>query len=145
MKKCVHATVVLSCLAAVDAWQSCPRAASPVQRSLRFANQGARTAKITTGSGVGGFGAPKAALRSRVVVASAAAPADSCDPFNPEFCDPIFIPAEQQPEFDLKRFVKLTTLFGAWYIANRKHYYNLRVCLVALVSKGIYSVVYSPG
>jgi hypothetical protein len=113
MKTCIHATVVLSFLATVGAWQSCPRAASPVQRSLRFANQGARTAKIAGCSGVVGFG-PKAALRSRVVVASAAVPADSCDPFNPEFCEPIFIPAEEQPQFDLKRFVKLTTLFGAW-------------------------------
>jgi len=105
MKKCSVATALLACLTAVDAWQSFHHAGISVQRPLRSFNT--RTAEIV--------GSKAAASRSSVVVASSAfIPADSCDPFNPEFCEPLEIPAETQPKFDAKRFLKLTTLFGAW-------------------------------
>ena len=105
MKKRSVAAALLACLTAVDAWQSFHYTGASIQRPLRSFNT--RTAEIV--------GSKAAASRSSVVVASSASiPADSCDPFNPEFCEPLEIPAETQPKFDVKRFVKLTTLFGAW-------------------------------
>ena len=41
-----------------------------------------------------------------------------CDPYNPRLCDPVEIPKEKLKKFNLQRFVKLTTLFGIWYVLN---------------------------
>eukprot|EP00614_Pseudopedinella_elastica_P029696 CAMPEP_0172616856 /NCGR_PEP_ID=MMETSP1068-20121228/68276_1 /TAXON_ID=35684 /ORGANISM="Pseudopedinella elastica, Strain CCMP716" /LENGTH=390 /DNA_ID=CAMNT_0013422447 /DNA_START=71 /DNA_END=1243 /DNA_ORIENTATION=- len=58
------------------------------------------------------------------------AEAASCDPFNPEFCDPV--PVEDQPAFDVKRFTKLTVLFGLWYILNIAYNIGNKLVLNAL-------------
>jgi hypothetical protein len=54
-----------------------------------------------------------------VAAGGSGATAVVCDPYNPRLCDPIEIPKEQQKKFDLKRFVKLTTLFGIWFVSFR--------------------------
>jgi hypothetical protein len=122
--------LALSCLASVEAWQSHYRAASPLQlqRSPLHSAQGPRSGVIVGSRARAG---QKVSERSHVVLANAAS-ADSCDPFNPEFCEPTLIPAETQPKFDMQRFVKLTTLFGLWYILNIAYNIGNKLVLNAL-------------
>lgn len=66
------------------------------------------------------------------MVLASSATADACDPWNPEFCDPVSIPKEEQPKFDLQRFVKLSTLFGVWYVLNIAYNIGNKMVLNAL-------------